>query len=223
MFALWRSAVSARETRSEFGCKRKWNGLSQRSYETATATGRRLSRARWRTSGTRDRVIGEAGEGVFIGGPWGVDKFDIHAREQLWRRTNQRVMRAGKAEDAMGAAGTAGITDRQIRSALAAMQAELEGRLSLAGRRRKIEAAERDQQALRGYGIGSDDPDQRSPRPPASYATFEHLPPLSPSGNHENRPRQSQRSNLGTNTDNEYRQCRQPAGPSGSIISAACA
>lgn len=96
---------------------------------------------------------------MFIGDPRRVDNSGIQTHEHEGRRTDHRVMRSGKAEYAVGAAGTAGISDRQVGGTLAGVQAELEARLKLfcLCLRREIKTAKRDQQALGGDGVGRDD------------------------------------------------------------------
>jgi hypothetical protein len=176
MFALWaRRPFLAREGARNPACQR--NGM-------ALAKGRRwrprpaalASAARWRAAGACYRMGGKAGEVVFVDGPQDVNDFSICPCEQQGWRADQCVMRSGKAEDAMGAAGMTGDAVRLIRGVLAAMQAQLKSRLTLARLRREVKSAEYDQQALGGNGIGDDDADQRSPEPPRLTAKSQDTP-----------------------------------------------
>jgi hypothetical protein len=97
--------------------------------------------------------------------PRGIDSFNMHAMEGDGRRPDCRMMRSGKAEDAMGVAGMIGIAGRQLRRVLGIVQTKLESRRVIADICRKGEAAKCDQQALRGDRIGDDDADQRSQEP----------------------------------------------------------
>ena len=74
----------------------------------------------------------------------------------------------------MAAAGVIGRTGRYVRRALGVVKTELEARRALTGMGRERKPAKRDQQALRGDGIGDDDADQRSPDAPRLYAAPEH-------------------------------------------------
>ena len=97
--------------------------------------------------------------------PRGIDSFNMHAVEGDGRRPDCRMMRSGKAEDAMGAVGMVGIAGRQFRRVLGIVQTKLESRRVIADICRKGEVAKCDQQALRGDRIGDDDADQRSQEP----------------------------------------------------------
>jgi hypothetical protein len=87
--------------------------------------GRPRSRAKGRTAGTCYRMGGKAREVVFVDGPQDVNDFSIRPCEQQGWRADQCVMRSGKAEYAMGAAGMTGDAIRLVRGVLAAMQAQL--------------------------------------------------------------------------------------------------
>ena len=97
--------------------------------------------------------------------PRGIDSFNMHAVEGDGRRPDCRMMRSGKAEDAMRAAGMVGIAGRQFRRVLGIVQTKLESRRVIANICTKVEAANRDQQALRGDRICDDDAGQRSQEP----------------------------------------------------------
>jgi hypothetical protein len=111
---------------------------------------------------------------VLIGRPRRFDDVAIHALEDDGWRPDHRVMRSGKTEDAMCAAGMIGIAGRQVRCGLAVMKTKLESRHVLVGLRRQREAAKHDQQALRGDGVGNDQADQGPPEPLGLHGKFEH-------------------------------------------------
>jgi hypothetical protein len=83
-------------------------------------------------------------------------------------------MRSGKTEYAMGAAVMTGVAGRQVRRALGVVETKLESRSALTGTGRERKAAKRNQQALRGNGIGDDDADNRSPQTPGPHRASEH-------------------------------------------------
>ena len=95
----------------------------------------------------------------------GINGFNMHAVEGDGRRRDCRMMRSGKAEDAMRAAGMVGIARRQFRRVLRIVQAKLESRCVIANICTKVKAANHDQQALRGDRICDDDAGQRSQEP----------------------------------------------------------
>ena len=72
-----------------------------------------------------------AGEVLSMRHPGGIDSFDTNAVEDGGCYSQRRMMRSGKAEDAMRATGMIGIAGRQFRYGLAVMQTELQGRCTL--------------------------------------------------------------------------------------------
>jgi hypothetical protein len=100
-----------------------------------------------------------------IGHRRGINSFKMYAAEGDGRCSDCHMMRSGKAEYAMGAAGMVVIAGRQFRRVLGIVQTELESRRLFADISRKGEAAKCDQQALRGDRIGDNDADQRSQKP----------------------------------------------------------
>jgi len=110
---------------------------------------------------------------VFIGGPWQVDNFNIDPREQHGRRADHRVMGGGKTEDAMVAARMNGSAIRCVRRG-SAVVTQFESRQAFLGVRGNRQRANRNEQSLRGDGIGDDYADQRSPQPPGLFAKSQH-------------------------------------------------
>ena len=166
MFALWRVAVPSRAMALGM---RHLNEMEWPEPKAPRCSGRKsgrlASRVERRTSRTCYRIGRKAGEVLPIRHPRGIDSFNVHAVEGDGRRPDHRMMRSGKAEDAMGAAGMVGIAGRQLRRVLGIVQTKLESRRVIADICRKGEAAKCDQQALRGDRIGDDDADQRSQEP----------------------------------------------------------
>jgi hypothetical protein len=70
-----------------------------------------------------------------------------------WRSADHRMMRSGKAEDAVCAARLVGSPGRRLRRAVGIMRAQFESRGALVGIRRQREPAERDKQGLHGNGV----------------------------------------------------------------------
>ena len=107
--------------------------------------------------------------------------FNADAVEQNRRRPDQCVVRAGETENAMGAAGVAlsGVFGRKVgrglRGGSSVVQAQLERRPILIGVRKGGETADRDQQPLRGDGIGDEETDERPPHPLAPGAEIDHV------------------------------------------------
>ena len=97
--------------------------------------------------------------------PRGINSFNMHAVEGDGRRPDCGMMRSGKAEDAMRTAGMVGIARRQFRRVLGIVQTKLERRRVIANICTRGEAANCDQQALRGDRICDDDAGQRSQKP----------------------------------------------------------
>jgi len=105
---------------------------------------------------------------------WRVDRLNMRAvEESRWGR-DHRMMRAGKAEDAMRARRMIGIARRQLRCTLAVVHAELESRRAVIEASGQGETAKRDQQALGGNRIGDDDTDKRPPEPSVPHLGHEH-------------------------------------------------
>jgi hypothetical protein len=78
------------------------------------------------------------------------------------RGADHRVMRAGKAEDAMGTTGTARNVRRRLLRVLRVAQTEFEAGNAVMRLRRERETADRNEQSLRRHRIGDDDTDQRT-------------------------------------------------------------
>jgi hypothetical protein len=97
--------------------------------------------------------------------PRGINSFNMHAVDGDGRRPDCRMMRSGQAEDAMRAAGMVGIAGRQFRRVLGVVQTKLESRRVIANICTKVQAANCDQQALRGDRICDHDAGQRSQEP----------------------------------------------------------
>lgn len=112
-----------------------------------------------------------------IGNLHGIGGSNVQAFKQNRRRADHRVVRSGKAEDAMIAAGMIGCLGRQGGRVLRVVQAQLESGCCAVRLRDKLETADRDQQTLRGNGISNDDADERSPEPPLIHAEPEHAAP----------------------------------------------
>jgi hypothetical protein len=72
------------------------------------------------------------------------------------RNADHRMMRSGKAEDALCAARSVGVPGRRLRRAIGIMRAQFESRGALVGIRRQRESAERDKQSLHGNGVRQD-------------------------------------------------------------------
>jgi hypothetical protein len=98
----------------------------------------------------------------------------MHAVEDDGRRPDCRMMRSGKAEDAMRAAGMVGIAGRQFRRVLGIVQTKLESRRVIANICTKVKAANCDQQALRGDRICDDDASERPQEPLGSDTRSEY-------------------------------------------------
>jgi hypothetical protein len=135
---------------------------------------RRSLRAKRRTSRICNRMGGQA-RGCLRRASW--PEFDAghaDARRSNDRASDHRMMRAGETEDAVIAAGISGRVRGLRRRALGIMRAQDERRRAGIGVRKGGKSAERDEQALRGNGIGDDNGDQRPPRSSRSYAKSKH-------------------------------------------------
>jgi hypothetical protein len=166
MFALWRAAVPSRAIALEMQHLNEMEWPEPKAPRSAARkSGRLASRVERGISRNCYGIGGKAGKVLPIRHPRGIDSFNMHAVEGDGRRRDRRMMRSGKAEDAMGVAGMIGIAGRQLRRLLGIVQTKLESRRVIADICRKGEAAKCDQQALRGDRIGDDDADQRSQEP----------------------------------------------------------
>ncbi len=137
-------------------------------------SGRSASRVERRTSRNCYRVGRKAGEVLPVRQPRGINRLNMHAVEGDRRRPDCRVMRSGKAEDAVRGAGMVGIAGRQSRRVLGIVQTKLESWHVSANIFTNVEATNCDQQALRGDGICDDDAGQRSQEPLGLGAQSEH-------------------------------------------------
>jgi hypothetical protein len=120
-------------------------------------TCRLASRVERRTSRNCYRVGRKAGEVLPIPQPRGINSLNMHAVEGDGRRPDCRMMRSGKAEDAMCAAGMVVIAGRQFWRVPGIVQTKLETRRVIANICTKVGAANCDQQALRGDRICDND------------------------------------------------------------------
>ena len=175
MFALWRAAAPSRTMAVGM---RHLNEMEWPEPKGPTISGRKSGRLASRvergTSRNCYRIGGKAGKVLPIRHPRGIDSFNMHAVEGDGRRPDCRMMRSGKAEDAMGVAGMIGIAGRQLRRVLGIVQTELESRRVIADICRNGGPAKCDQQALRSNRVGDDDADQRSQEPLGLDAQFEY-------------------------------------------------
>jgi len=92
----------------------------------------------------------------------GINSLNMHTVEGDRRRPDCRMMRSGKAEDAVRGAGMVGMAGRQSWRVPGIVQTKLESRRVICT---NVEATDCDQQALRGDGICDDDAGQRSQEP----------------------------------------------------------
>jgi hypothetical protein len=97
------------------------------------------------------------------------DHRDNRALEQGRRPADHRMMRSGKAEDAVAATLMDRRSSRQA-GRIGIVMAQFERRRGGIGLRQRRESAKDDQQALRGNRISDGDPDQRSPETPGILA-----------------------------------------------------
>ena len=137
-------------------------------------SGRSASRVERRTSRNCYRVGRKAGEVLPVRQPRGINRLNMHAVEGDRRRPDCRVMRSGKAEDAVRGAGMVGIAGRQSRRVLGIVQTKLESWHVIANICTNVEATNCDQQALRGDRICDDDEGQRSQEPLGLNAQSEY-------------------------------------------------
>ncbi len=117
---------------------------------------------------------------MLVGRPGDGGDGHADAVEQDGRRSDQGVVGARETENTMGAAGMAlpgvfvGQTRCGLRRGLSAVQAKRERSPILIGMRQGGETADRDQQPLRGDGIGDEEADERPPHSLAPVAQFDH-------------------------------------------------
>ena len=106
----------------------------------------------------------------------GGDDFDVRVAVQRRRRSDYRVVRSGKAKDAMAARSVDRRIDRQGRGGrAAAVQAQLEARRRIAIVGGEGKPAEGDEETLCGDGIGDNDPDHGPPKSLRPSAKSAHV------------------------------------------------
>jgi hypothetical protein len=172
--ALAHCRVLARAGARSAAFQRNGVGLSQLPRDAATAnSSRRPSRVKRRTSGARDGISAKAGSRAPISGPRNVANFNIRAVENNRNCTDDRVMRSGKTEYAMGARGMIGAGRKRGR-ALSVMETKLDSKRAFSRVRRERKSAEHDQQALRGHRIGNDNANQRPQQAPQFWVEPEY-------------------------------------------------
>lgn len=106
-----------------------------------------------------------------------VDDSDVGRLQDWARRGNDRVMRAGKAKNAVITAGMIGCLGRRGWRAVRVMMAKFESRRGRIGWDSLRKSAERDQKTLHGDGIGNHNRDQRSPKPARCSGKLQHATP----------------------------------------------
>ena len=116
---------------------------------------------------------GKEGQGALIRNPRRFDDCDMYAMEDARRGLDHRVMRSGKAENAVRAAGLIGAAGRLVRHGLVVVEAKFKGRRVVTRLRRQREGAKRDQHGLRGDSVGDNDARQRPPKALWPIAHFE--------------------------------------------------
>ena len=72
-------------------------------------------------------------DNLLIGNPGNTDRFNIRVVETEKRRPNHRMMRSGRAQDAMSATAMFGAAGGQLRSVLAPVDTKLETRGVVSG------------------------------------------------------------------------------------------
>ena len=128
-------------------------------------SGRLASRVERRTSRNCYRIGRKAGEVLPVRQLRGINSLNMRAVEGDRRRPDCRMVRSGKAEDAVRGAGMVGIAGRQSRRVLGIVQTKLESWRVITNIRTNVEATNCDQQALCGDRICDDDACQRSQEP----------------------------------------------------------
>ena len=123
--------------------------------------GREPSRAERRTSGLGDGVRRQAGKALIVNHRQCVDPRSGEAVKQNRLRADDGNMGAGEAEQTMRAPGMRGIAVRQSGRALVFVVTENECGRCLISLRWQRKSAKRDQEALRGHGVGDNDADER--------------------------------------------------------------
>jgi len=119
------------------------------------------SRADRRTSRLGDGMWRQAGKALIVSRRQRVSYHSDEAAKQNRLRADDGNMRAGEAEQTMRAPGVRGIAVRQFSCALVLVVTENDCGRCLIGVRWEGKSAERNQEALRGHGIGDDDADER--------------------------------------------------------------
>ena len=85
--------------------------------------------------------------------PWRRSDHDIDAEKYGMHRADHRMMRSGKAKDAVCARGMIGNFSRRLCCAIGIVHAQFKRRGVLADVSRRRKAAERDQQGLHSNGV----------------------------------------------------------------------
>jgi len=103
---------------------------------------------------------------MLVGNPHRLNNIEPRPHDEHGRRCDGRMMRAGKTEDAVAAAGVVRDPGRRARCTIWVVQTKREGRRTATGIRRNGKAAQRDKQALRRDCVSDDDADQRPAHAP---------------------------------------------------------
>jgi hypothetical protein len=122
------------------------------------------SDAQRRASWVRYGVGGSQGVAAYVGQPRRLSSSNIDAMKSCPRPADQCLMRAGKAEQAMGATGLVGSRRRLRRRVLRVVQTQFDAGCAVMQLSRRWEAAEPNEQSLRGYRVRDHDADQRAPK-----------------------------------------------------------
>jgi hypothetical protein len=101
---------------------------------------------------------------AYVGQPRRLSSSNIDAMKSCPRPADQCLMRAGKAEQAMGATGLVGSRRRLRRRVLRVVQTQFDAGCAVMQLSRRWEAAEPNEQSLRGYRVRDHDADQRAPK-----------------------------------------------------------
>jgi hypothetical protein len=161
-------------SRSESGRQSQTGVIFPMSRKSGGDKGRRSSRAKRRTSRICNRM-GEPARRCLRHASWrDIGACHADTRRSSDRGSDHRVMRAGETQGAVIAAGISGRVRGLYRRAVGMMRAQNERRGAGIGTREGGESAERDEQALRGNGVGGGNGDQRPPQSSLSYAKSKH-------------------------------------------------
>jgi hypothetical protein len=160
-------------SRAESGRQSQTGAIFPISGKSGGDKRRRSSRAKRRASRICNRMGEPARRCLRHASRRDISAGHANAHRSNDRRSDHRVMRPSEAEDAVIAAGIRPVHGR-YRRALRIMRAQDERRGAGIGMREGGESAERDEQALRGNGVGGDNGDQRSPKSSRSYAQSKH-------------------------------------------------